>query len=99
MSNEINWKKRLTLAESELFTKDKVPRGDVVGDQTVINLGAFSREYKLSRAYRSIRNLEFRSERPVKPKTFKDYLKERGDLIRVRFSAETKRRPRFPRDE
>ncbi|MBT8364774.1 MAG: hypothetical protein KJP23_08720 [Deltaproteobacteria bacterium] len=99
MSNEINWKERLILERNEIFTKDKVPRADVVGDQTLINLGAFSREYKLSRAYSSVRNLEFRSERPVKLKTFKDYLRKRGDLIRVKFSAETKRRPRFPRDE
>ncbi len=99
MSNEINWKERLILERNEIFTKDKVPRADVVGDQTLINLGAFSREYKLSRAYSSVRNLEFRSEKPVKLGIFADYLRARGDLIRVRFSAETKRRPRFARDE
>jgi len=36
MSNEINWKGRLTLEKNKIFTIDMVPRGDVIEDRTVL---------------------------------------------------------------
>lgn len=99
MANELNWKKRLVLDKKGVFKAGERFRGALVGDRTIINLDAWSNEYKLGQAYANIRNLEFRSERTVELQDFKDYLKLRGDLIRLEFRAEQKPRPDYPIDE
>ena|SRR5690606_40738278 len=99
MANGLNWKERLVLDKKGVFNAGERFRGTLAGDRTLINLDAWSNEYKLGQAYANIRNLEFRSEKAVKLQDFKDYLKLRGDLIRLAFRAEQKPRPDYSDDE
>ncbi len=99
MSNELKWNQRLVRDKKTAFKAGERYRGALVGERTIINLDALSREYKLGQAYANIRNLEFRSEGVVKLQSFKDYLKLRGDWLKLGFKAEPKPRPDFPADE
>jgi len=47
MPNEKDWEEKLIYGKKQELTKGKVTRGEVVGDRTIINLKAFSKEYKL----------------------------------------------------
>jgi hypothetical protein len=99
MANGLNWKERLVLDKKGVFNAGERFRGALAGDRTLINLDAWSNEYKLGQAYANIRNLEFRSEKAVKLQDFKDYLTLRGDLIRLAFKTEQKPRPDYSDDE
>lgn len=99
MSNEKTWKERLALGKNNVVKAGNRFRVEIVGDRTIINLEALTREYKLAQAYASVRNLEYRSERPIKIQTFNDYLVLRKDLVRLAFKVEQKPRPKFPPDE
>ena len=99
MSNDRKLEERLVLKKNEVFRAGNRFRGEIVGDRTIINLGAFTRKYKLGQAYTNIRNLEYRSEGKIKIQTFKEYLGARGDLVKLIFKTEEKPRPRFPSDE
>ncbi len=99
MSYERNWKERLICEKNLAFKAGARFRGEIVGDQTIINLEAFAREYKLAQAYSSVRNLEFRSKGAIKFQTFNDYIILRKDLVKAKFKAEQKPRPNFPPDE
>jgi len=47
MPNEKDWEEKLIYGKKQELTRGKVTRGEVVGDRTIINLKAFSKEYKL----------------------------------------------------
>jgi hypothetical protein len=96
---ENSWKHRLICEKGQKLIEGEVLRGEVVKDRTIINLKAFSKEYKLASAYANIKNLEFRSEKPIKHQMFADYFKQYKKLIKAKFRVDRKRRPRFPRDE
>jgi peptidase C25-like protein len=87
------------LQENQTFEADDGLSGRIVGDRTVINLGTLSREYKLEKAYANVRNLELRSDRALELQTFAQYLGDRAELASQPFSAQRKRRPRYPSDE
>lgn len=99
MRSDKTWEERMVLGKRKALTTGEVPRGEIAGDRTIINMQAFSRQYKLADAYANVRNLEFRSDRAVELETFGDYVKLRRELVRIPFDAETKRRPRFRKDE
>ena len=99
MSNEKTWKERLVLGKNNVVKAGNRFRLEIVGDRTIINLEALTGEYKLGQAYASVRNLEYRSERPIKIQTFNDYFASRKDLLKLAFKAEQKPRPKFSPDE
>lgn len=99
MSKRKTWKERLVLGKKKVFKTGNRFQMEVVGDRTFINLESLSREYKLGQVYANIRNLEYRSDRPIIIQTFKNYLRVRADLVKLAFKAEQKPRPNFPSDE
>lgn len=99
MPNEKDWEEKLICGKKQELTRGKLTRGEIVGERTIINLKAFSNEYKLAHAYANVRNLEYLSDKPIKLQIFSDYIKPRRKLIKMPFTVERKPRPRFPRDE
>ena len=98
MSKKRTRKKRLELEKNKVLKAGKNIRGEIIGDQTFINLEALG-EYKLDQAYACVRNLEYRSDGPVEIQTFGEHLDLRRDRLRLRFKIEEKPRPNFPPDE
>lgn len=99
MNNEKSREEPLVLDKKQVLRAGNHPREQIVGDRTIVNLNALSREYKLGQAYTSVHNLEYRSDEAIKIQTFKEYFELRRDIVPLEFRAESKRRPRFPRDE
>src|SRR3972149_4578321 len=99
MSKRKTWKERLVLGKNEVFKAGNRFQMEVSEERTFINMESFSREYKLAQAYANVRNLEYRSDKPITIQTFKDYIRERGDLLKLLFKAEQKPRPNFSSDE
>jgi hypothetical protein len=99
MSTKIKWIERLVLKDKQAFKAGNRFRGEIVGDRTIINLESFTREYKLGQAYANVRNLEYRSDGPIKIQTFKEYVDLHTELLKSRFKAEEKPRPKFSADE
>ena len=99
MSNGKSEKERFIFGKGKEFSAGMNIRGKTVGDRTIINIEALSREYKLAQAYANVRILEFRSKERIKIQSFKDYLDIRKDLIKILFKAKVKPRPTFPSDE
>jgi len=99
MSNEKTSRNHLVLGENQVFRAGSRLRGEVAGDRTVINLGELAQEYKLSKAYADVCNLEFRSDKEIKIQTFSEYFDLRAEVVPPAFSVERKLRPRFPDDE
>jgi hypothetical protein len=99
MADENTSKGHLVLGKNQVFRAGNQIRTEVVGDQTVFNLGELAQEYKLSEAYANVRNLEFRSDKEIEIQTFREYLDLRAEVVPAAFSVERKRRPSFPPDE
>lgn len=99
MSNDKISEERLVLGKKQVFRAGNFFREEIVGDRTIVNLKALSREYKLGQAYASVRNLEYRSDEAIKVQTFKEYIGLIGFLVKVALQAEQKPRPIFPPDE
>jgi hypothetical protein len=99
MTEEMDVERSLSLAEGEAFEAGGLAQMEVEGDYTKLDLGALTDQYKLSDAYKSIRNLEFRSDTELELQMFSDYQEARAPVVPAAFEAETKSRPRYPRDE
>lgn len=99
MFNDRQWRERLIRNEGEIVRQREIPKGEIVGERTIINLNALKHQYKLGQAYANVRNLEFQSRRKLKLQTFRDYLDVRVDEIRLRFNVEQKPRPKYSADE
>ena len=83
MSNEKSEKERFIFGKGKELSAGMNIRGKTVGDRTIINIEALSREYKLAQAYANVRILEFRSKERIKIQSFKEYLDIRKDLIKI----------------
>lgn len=99
MNKEMDVKRDFSLAEGEAFEAGSQTSIKVVGDHTTIDFGELSGEYKLSEAYRNVRNLEFRSDVEIRHQTFREYAETRAPVVPALFEVERKPRPRYPRDE
>ncbi len=75
------------------FKVEHFVRSRVEGERTFFNLDVMGRSYKLERAYRSVRNLEFRADRRITVQTFRDYLTQYGDTFKPVFNFVEKPRP------
>jgi hypothetical protein len=87
------------LGENQAFRAGGQIRAEIVGERTLLDLGEISQRYKLSQAYASVRNLEFRADRVFELQSFREYLRLRRDWLALPFAAEVKPRPRYPSDE
>lgn len=81
--------------------KAGVPKTLVRGDRTLFDLRRKGRVYRLQDAYRSVRNLEFRSREKFFDQRFGDYveLRKKYDLLRQELDVSVENRPSFPADE
>jgi hypothetical protein len=90
---------RPVLAKNQALEAGGQLRGRVEGNRTIIDLGESAQKYKLSKAYASVRNLEFRSDTEIEIQSFREYLGLRRELALLGFDAERKPRPKYPADE
>jgi hypothetical protein len=88
-----------SLAEGEVFEAGSTVRMEMEGDYTKLDFGELAGQYKLSDAYRNVRNLELRSDIKVEEQTFADYQDVSVPAVPVAFEVERKPRPRYRRDE
>jgi hypothetical protein len=65
----------------------------------LINLNTLTRDYKLSRAYADVRNLEYRSDMPMEINSFDKYQLKFGARLKLKPKIEEKPRPNFPTEE
>lgn len=80
--------------ESRLFNRAVVEQ-----NRTQFNVDALHRTYKLEDAYRSVRNLEFRSVERIQHFRFKDYLERYGELLALKPNILDKPRPQYGENE
>lgn len=99
MSDEMTAQVGPVLEEARALRAGGVISTSVQGERTVINLGELAQQYKLSDAYASVRNLEFRSDTEVKLQSFSAYAAIPAVPPPAAFSVERKRRPSYPSDE
>ena len=99
MTEEMDVERNFSLAEGEAYEAGSRTRIEVEGDYTSLDFGELADQYKLSDAYKNVRNLEFRSETEIEEQTFEDYRGVRASAVRAPFEVERKPRPRYPRDE
>ena len=99
MSQKINFEKRLLRKKNEVLEARERVTGEIVGDRTLIDLNAFSREYKLGQAYANVRNLEYRADEEIRIQSFEEFKELRGDLFFLGVNVVQKPRPKYPADE
>jgi hypothetical protein len=99
MTEEMDVERSFSLAEGEAFEAGSLTRMEMEGDYTKLDLGELADQYKLSDAYKNVRNLEYRSDTEIEVQTFADYRMVRAPAVRAPFEVERKPRPRYPRDE
>ncbi|HUX06758.1 MAG TPA: C25 family cysteine peptidase [Acidobacteriota bacterium] len=99
MSEEKEWRKRLTRAENQALEPGVPIRGEIRGNMTHINIRSLANEYKLGKAYEQVRNLEFRADKEVELEVFPQYVKAHRAPRERRFTARTVRRPGYTADE
>ena len=99
MTEEMDLERSFSLAEGEAFKAGSLAEMEVEGDYTHLDFGELADQYKLSDAYKNVRNLELRSETEIELQTFAEYRDIRAPAIRAPFEVERKRRPRYPADE
>lgn len=85
--------------KNSVFEAKEAYRSESSEDRTNFNPNSMGRVYKLSQAYASVRNLEYRSDGEIAHQKFRDYLVRREHLIPVRFRIVDKPRPAYPADE
>jgi len=99
MTEEMDLARSFSLAEGEAFKAGSLAQMEVEGDYTRLDFGELADQYKLSDAYRNVRNLELRSDTEIELQTFAEYREVRAPAMRAPFEVERKRRPRYPADE
>jgi hypothetical protein len=99
MAEEMDVDKSFSLAEGEAFKAGSLAQMEVEGDYTRLEFGELASQYKLSDAYKNVRNLEYRSDRALELQTFAEYREVRAPAVRAPFEVEVKRRPSYPADE
>jgi hypothetical protein len=99
MPNKQKPVERRVLAKDQALEAGGQLRGRIEGDRTIFDLGADAQKYKLSDAYSSVRNLEFRSDTETAVQTFGEYLDTSRELVGLPFKVKRPRRPRYPADE
>ena len=99
MANDKSWYSHLVQEKNKTLTAVKEFRTKIDEDRTLFNISALEGEHKLSQAYLSVRNLEFRDKDEIKIQSFKEYLKLRGDILQIKFKVEEMDRPEYPADE
>lgn len=87
------------LPKGNVFRAGGTVRMEFKGDHTMLDFGPLAGDYKLSKAYGSVRNLEFMAKGKVKLQTFAEYFDTRGTLARRSMTATRKDRPKYPKDE
>ena len=88
-----------SLAEGKVFEAGSTVRMEMEGDYTKLDFGELAGQYKLSDAYKNVRNLELRSDIEIEEQTFADYQDVSVPAVPVAFEVALKPRPRYPRDE
>ncbi len=99
MTEEMDVERSFSLAEGEAFEAGGLARMEIEGDDTKLDLGELADEYKLSDAYKNVRNLEYCSDTEIELQTFSGYRDVRAPAVPAPFEVERKPRPRYPRDE
>lgn len=93
------WKDEISLDKKQVYKAGEHFRSKVVGNHTYFNINAFQRDYKLSQAYMSVRNLDFHLLEDEVIQSFKDYHVLRKEILKLKFLGEEKPRPKYPVDE
>jgi hypothetical protein len=92
MENLIQPKKVALVERTDLRTQS-------LENRTIFNINALKNRHKLSQAYASVRNLEFRADKAVVHQSFGDYMELRERVIRRRFDILEQPRPQYPVEE
>lgn len=85
--------------KGEPLTASKLRHTSVIDTRTKFNVLANRREYKLSKAYESVRNLEYRFEGKFVDQPFSEYIKLRKELFQHQLDANEIERPEYSEDE
>lgn len=99
MKLEDRFVEALIQPKNAALEKKEVNRTKLLDDRTIFNSSSLGRVYKLSQAYASVRNLEFRADKEIAHQSFRDYFIRREHLLNVKFNIEDKPRPTYPSDE
>ncbi|MFN2240918.1 MAG: C25 family cysteine peptidase, partial [Anaerolineae bacterium] len=99
MTEAMDLERSFSLPKGEAFKAGSLAHMEVEGDYTSLEFGELADQYKLSDAYKNVRNLEYRSDKTLELQTFAEYREVRAPEVRAPFEVELKRRPSYPRDE
>ncbi len=99
MTIEKKFMRHLIQPQNAALTEGSAIRTHTLENQTSFNTNALNRRHKLSQAYASVRNLEYRSDEKIIHQNFHDYLELHPAARVAKFDIQEKPRPSYPADE
>jgi hypothetical protein len=87
------------LGKSQVLVASGPVHAAMKGNHTTIELGQLKNRYKLSKAYKNVRNLEIQTDQETDRQNFNEYLRLRSEVPFRRLKISVKPRPRYSLDE